>query len=342
MNKQISRTWIIILPILALIISACASQQAAPTATPSAPAQAVTVQLSWYHQAQFSGFYAAADQGYYAAENLNVQLLSGGIPNNVYISPMDQVMADKAQFGLASTNEVLKAQAAGQGLVAVASTLQRSPRAFISLAKKNIVKAQDLIGKRVAYRPDDNSVYLAMLKVAQINRSDIQEITDPNKFTIDALINDQIDVIPAFVDNEPVQLKQKGYDTNAILATDYGIETYENLIFTRQDIIDKNPDMVLRFLRATLKGYTYAVQNPDQAAALGLKYDSTLDLTSQKLSMGKLLPLINIPNSHIGMMQADVWQRAYQTLVDQGILDKSKPLDVTTAYNLSFVQQIYK
>src|SRR5258708_5164190 len=338
MNKNVVNALKTILLTLVLILPGCASQQAAPTAT--IPPTHVTVQLSWLHQAQFSGFYAAIDQGYYANENLTVEILAGGIGPNGYISPMDQVIAGKADFGLESTNEVLKAQAAGQPLVAVASTLQRSPRAFISLTAKNITKPQDLIGKRVAFRPDDNSVYLALLKLGNVNRDAIHEITDPTKFTLDALMNNQIDVIPAFIDNEPVILKRKGYNVNAILASEYGIDTYENLIFTRKDVVDKSPDHVLRFLLSTLRGYNYAVQNPTPVAALGLKYDPKLDLVTQNAQLARLIPLINIPNSHPGMMQADVWQSAYQVLLDQGIL--TKPLKVADAYDLTFVQQIYK
>jgi NitT/TauT family transport system substrate-binding protein len=336
MGKNVGVKYLLILSIF--VLSSCASPQASPTAT--IPAAHITVQLSWLHQAQFSGFYAAVDQGYYKDENLNVELLAGGIGPNGYINPMDQVISNKADFGMASTNEILRAQAANQSLVAIASTLQRSPRSFISLAAKNISKPQDLVGKRVAFRPDDNSVYLALLKVANVNRTDINEITDATKFTLDALINDQIDVIPAFIDNEPLILKKKGHEVNAILASDYGIETYENLIFTRKDLIDKNSDQVLRFLRATLRGYTYAIQNPDKTAALGLNYDATLDLETQKAQLARLIPLINIPNSHPGLMQENVWNKAYQVLTDQGIL--TKPLKVADTYDLSFVQQIYK
>src|SRR5258708_11786648 len=338
MSKNVVNAVKYIVLILAILLPGCASQLAAPTST--VPPTSVTVQLSWFHRAQFSGFYAAAAQGYYANENRKVEILAGGIGPRGYISPMDKVMAGKAVFGRATTNEGLKAQAAGQPLVAVASPLQRSPRAFISLAAKNITKPQDLIGKRVAFRPDDNSVYLALLKLTNVNRDAIHEITDPTKFTLDALMNNQIDVIPAFIDNEPVILKRKGYNVNAILASEYGIETYENLIFTRKDVIEKSPDRVLRFLRATLHGYNYAVQNPTPVAALGLKYDPKLDLVTQNAQLARLIPLINIPNSHPGMMQADVWQSAYQVLLDQGIL--TKPLKVADAYDLTFVQQIYK
>jgi NitT/TauT family transport system substrate-binding protein len=325
--------FLVITPLLA----ACGGQApASPTPAPSD----ITLQLSWFHQAQFSGFYAAVDQKYYQNENLNVTIANGGITADGYINPMQQVLDGKAQFGLASTNEIMKAQAAGQPLVAIASTLQRSPRGFVSLAEKEIVQPQDLIGKRVAYRPDDNSVYLALLQTAGISRDQITEITDPEKFTLDALINDEIDVIPMFIDNEGVALKQRGYDINVILASDYGIETYENLIFTSQDLIDKNPDLVLRFLRATVKGYGYVVSDGEKAAALGLTYDPKLDLETQKESVLRLIPLINPARAQIGMMKPEVWQHAYQILRDQGVL--TEDLDITKAYTLQFLNEIYK
>lgn len=330
-----------ILIIFALLLTGCGNnnEDDKKNDPPETQQEKVSVQLSWFHQAQFSGFYAAVDQKYYEAENLDVTIANGGISESGYISPMEQVLSGQAQFGMASTNEIMKARANGQPFVAIASTLQRSPRGFVSLAEKNIQSPQDLVGKRVAFRPDDNSVYLALLQISGVVREDIIEITDASKFTLEALINDEIDVIPIFIDNEAVALTQQGHDINIILASDYGIETYENLIFTTESMIQDNPDLVLRFLRATLRGYTYAVQNPDAVAALGLTYDSALDLETQKASMGRLLPLINPAGANVGMMQAEVWENAHQVLVDQGVL--TEPMDVNAAYTLQFLNQIY-
>jgi NitT/TauT family transport system substrate-binding protein len=337
--KRVDRclsVFVLVSAALSLVLTACSGQAATPTNTPPAN---VNIQLSWFHQAQFSGFYAAADQKYYQDENLNVTLMGGGISDSGYINPMEQVLNGKADFGMASTNEIMKAQAAGQPLVAIASTLQRSPRGFMSLAEKKILRPQDLVGKRVAYRPDDNSVYLALLKQANVSRDQIVEITDSTKFSMDALINNEIDVIPAFIDNEAVTMTQKGHPVNFILASDYGIETYENLIFTTQTLIDKNPDLVQRFLRATLRGFKYVVDNPDKAAALPLQYDSKLDLNTQKASILRLLPLFNPAGHNIGMMEADVWQNAYQVLRDQGVL--TAQLDLSKAFTLQFLNKIY-
>jgi len=336
MSTKSNKIFFLGLSLIAVMLSACSSTAPIPT---KAPAQNVTIQLSWLHQSQFSGIYAAIDQSYYTDDNLNVKVNVGGISDKGYIDPMALVASGQADFGMASTNEVMKSRAQGQMLVAIASTLQRSPRAFISLKKKNIQRPQDLVGKRVAYRSDDNSVYLAILKAQNIDRKSINEITDSTKFTIDALINDQIDVIPAFLDNEPVLLAQKGYETNAILASDYGIETYENLIFTRQDLIDKNPDLVRRVLNATLRGYRYAVDNPNPAADLALKYDPKLDSKTLRASISYLIPLFNPPGSKIGMMKANVWTNAYRLLIDQGILTQPQPVE--KAYTLTFLKSIY-
>src|SRR5688572_22985809 len=99
----------------AIALSGCAGQS---PSSPTPPPTSVNVQLSWFHQSQFSGFYAAVDQKYYQEEGLDITISNGGINDQGYINPMEQVMQDKAQFGLASTNEILKAQAAGQPLVA--------------------------------------------------------------------------------------------------------------------------------------------------------------------------------------------------------------------------------
>jgi NitT/TauT family transport system substrate-binding protein len=307
---------------------------AAQTSTPTAK-RPVHVQLAWVHTIEYSGFYTAQDQGYYDAANLDVSLDVLG-----QTSPIDQVVMGKAQFGMTSADNVLLARAAGKPVVAIATIYQRSPVAFISLAKNQIIKPQDFINKTVIVdlKGTTGIIYRALLASQSINEAQVK--TQPRAdYTNDALVNGQADVIDAFINNQPVQLKQQGYDINVVLPSDYGIDLYANVIFTTEEMIKTQPDVVEAFVRATTLGMQRAIQDPEAATQLTLARGTNLNAASEATSMRLALPLMNPAGSRPGMMTAANWQTAYQILHDQGLL--TQQLDVQQAYSLTFLDKVY-
>jgi ABC-type nitrate/sulfonate/bicarbonate transport system substrate-binding protein len=107
------------------------------------------VQLSWTHEYWGAGFYLAEQDGHFAEQNLDVNLIPGGFGPNGYIEPIDEVLNGNGDFGLGSVSSLLKAREEGKPVVAVATLLQRSPFALISLSDQGIEQPQDLVGKTV-------------------------------------------------------------------------------------------------------------------------------------------------------------------------------------------------
>lgn len=335
MFEKAARYLVLGVVISALLLSACGGndKEKKKETTP------VNLQLSWVHEAEFTGFYVADQDGYYANEGLKVQLMPGGYTEAGYVDPIEQVMSGAADFGVGAEEQLLLARAAGKPLVAISALYQTSPNVFISLAESNIVRPADFVGKRVVVRDDIKVVYYALLKAASVDPASVIEVTDPALFSLDALINGDVDVTPGFVTSEVLQLEQAGHQVNTILVNDYGIEDFQNIIFTTQDTIDKKPDLVTAFLRATLKGYQYAVDNPDKAPELTLKYDPKLDVEFQKLSWARNEPLIRRAGRQMGDIDPEAWQAFYQSMLDQGVLSS---LDVNASYTRQFIDAIYK
>ena len=315
-----------------LTLVGCGTLTQSPTPAAKRP---IHVQLAWVHSIEYSGFYTAQDQGYYDSANLDVSLDVLGDT-----SPIDQVVAGKAQFGMTSADNVLLARAAGKPVVAVATIYQRSPIAFVSLAKNSITKPQDFIDKKVIVdlKGTTGIVYRALLASQSINEAQVQ--TQPRAdYTNDALLNGKADVMDAFINNQPVQLKQQGYDVNVVLPSDYGIDLYANVIFTTEEMIKTQPDVVEAFVKATTLGMQRAIQDPEAATRLTLARGTNLNATSEATSMRLALPLMNPAGSRPGMMTAANWQTAYQILHDQGLL--TQQLDVQQAYTLTFLDKVY-
>jgi NitT/TauT family transport system substrate-binding protein len=331
------RNWSLVMStifmVMAWVVTGCSStNQPVVAAEPATP---VTVQLAWENTAEYAGFYEAEEKGYYATENLAVKLNELG-----ETSPIDEVAAGKADFGVTSADTLLSARAKGSPLVAVATIYQRSPVAFISFAEKNITRPQDLVGKKVLvhFAGTTGLVYRALLASQDIDPSTVEGVARTD-FTNKPLVDGEVDVMDAFITNQPVQLTQEGHKLNAILASDYGIDVYANVIFTSEATIANKPELIERFLRATTQGIQGAVQDPKGAAALAVARNSELSLESETESMNRSLPLLNPAGGRPGTMRPEDWEITHQILIDQGIL--SKPLDLKAAYNLSFLEKVY-
>ena len=158
------------------------------------------------------------------------------------------------------------------------------------------------------------------------------EVTLPSDLA--AFASGQVPVWSMYLTNFLVAIQQAGYKVNIIYPDDYGVHFYADSIFTTDEMIGKNPDLVRRFLRATLKGWTFAVENPAQVGAQVQKYKPTADSALETARMTASLPLVNTGEDHIGWMKPDIWADMEQTLRQQKII--TAPVDVTQVYTLSF------
>ncbi len=322
-----------------LLLAACGAGTTA-TSTPQASLIKTSIQLNWSYDFGFAGFYAAQKNGRFTAQNLDVQLIPGGFDSSGnFISPIDSVLSGKADFGLASAIDILTQRAAGKPLVAIGTTLQRSPLALVSLPKSSIRRPQDLVGHKVAVADGGNRfAYNALLSSQGIDPSKVNTVSR-NNIGIDSLIKGDIDVLVAWVDSEGVQVKESGVTPNIILMSDYGINTYEDVIFTTETMLKSHPDTVQHFVKAVQDGFQDVVNQPDQAAdytmAVAMGLDKTLTKDQQINRIEASIPLINPMGSHPGLMTDDTWQYTYQLLLDQKII--TQPIDYKTAYTMAFI-----
>jgi NitT/TauT family transport system substrate-binding protein len=205
------------------------------------------------------------------------------------------------------------------------------------LAEKGIVKPQDLVGKKVQLGGTNKVIFQALLATQGIDPAQVNQ-EDRTDYTIAPLVNGEADVIDAWVTNEVDILLLGGHEINFILASDYGIDLYPNVIFTTEETIAQNPDLVERFLRATIKGLEDSVASPEEATKLLLTYDKRPE-DAALAAMQRSIPLINPPDSSLGMMSPEVWETTYKILEEQKVLPK--PVDVKTAYTLDFLNKVH-
>ena len=320
--RQIS----LLVVVAALFLSACGS-----TAAPAEPDK-VTVQLSWFHGVEYAGFYTAIEKGYYAEENIEVTLNAGG-PE---INPLAEVESGNALFGIGQGDSLITARANGQNFVAVATIFKDNPLAITSLQDDNILKPEDLAGKTVGVYSEDLSSYSDLLFLAFMSRTGleqdtmqyalIQDFTGANEIkagNMDAMTG-------MFATDQQVMTQNAGDSINIMYYKDYGVDVYINTIFVNEELTQSNPDLISRFLRATMKGYQYALENPTEVAAIPLQYDETLDLDYQEKVMKAQIPFIDNGVGSLGSMDGEVWGITQEILLEFGFL--SDPIDLSTVY----------
>jgi NitT/TauT family transport system substrate-binding protein len=319
-----------------LFLTACAGN-AQPT--PTVTKDTINYQMGWVHEYSSAPFYMAVANGHYAKENLDVTLGVGGFGESGYIDPVEQVVSGAADFSEASVFALLEARAQGKPIVAIATLNQRSPFAVISLAETGIVRPQDLAGKTVAIAAGGAELELDALLRSQTIDASTLNVVERTTFGIDPLVNGEVDAFGGWIINEGVALEESGAEPSFLLLSDYGIDTYDLLIFTTEDMVANHPEKVERFLRATLAGLQDTIDDPEKAIDVTLTYDKALVRDEQLRRLQAFIPLIQPAGTKIGTMQPEIWEFNYQVMLDGAMLTEAQ--DVTKAYTSAFLDKIY-
>jgi len=222
--------------------------------------QKVTLQLKWKHQFQFAGYYAAIQQGYYREAGINVNLIEAVESQN----PSEAVFDGRAEFGV-STSDILIMRSQGKKAVVLANIFQHSPQILLAAKKSGIQHVHDLIGKTIAMEQNAADI-IAFLNDEGITTG--KYIVDQHAFNADKLINGQIDAISAYSTDEPFVLNEANFEYTIISPQMGGIDFYGDVLFTTEALIRKEPVLVEKFREASLKGWKYAMENPEEIIEL--------------------------------------------------------------------------
>lgn len=331
MNKNSIRNGFVLLAVMALLISACASGNS------FRENDEVTVQLSWFHSVEYAGFYTALEKGYYAEENIAVTLVAGGPETDT----LSEVNSGNAQFGISTGDSLIIARSNQQNFVAVATIFRNNPLVAMALDNAGIDKPADFTGKNIGVIAPDLSTTWDIQFLALLQRMDIP--TDSMNFSAvedyhgaNELKTGKVDVMTGmFATNEPVLAKMEGDALNLIYYKDYGVDVYANTIFVAEEFKQNNPDLITRFIRATFKGYQDALENPEETASFAVKYDETLDLAYQQAVMQAQIPFIDIGDGQLGGMNESVWTSTQSILLEFGLIPE--PIDLSVVYTNEFV-----
>lgn len=277
----------------------------------------VSLQLQWYHQFQFAGYYMAKEKGFYQDVGLEVDIRNAG-PG---INSIDEVLSGQADFGIAGSG-LLTEYSLGKPVVAVAAIFQESPTVFLSLKESGIERPEDLAGKKVMLSPGFGSQAILALLYHYKLLDKIERID--TTFDHHSLINAQTDVFNGYLTNEPYLLESQGYDVNIIAPRDYGINFYGDTIFTTRQMVGARPHVVENFRQATIKGWQYALDHVEETIWLiKEKYDCPKTEEQLRFEAAEVAKVIQANLVPIGTMGLSRWAQITHHLIAIGAISPS-------------------
>ncbi len=284
-------------------------------------ADKVTLQLKWVTQAQFAGYYVAKEKGYYEEENLDVEIKPGGpdiAPPQVLAGGGADVIIDWMPSALATREK-------GVPVVNIAQPFKSSGMMLTCRKETGITKPEEFKGKTLGVWFFGNEYpflsWMATLGIPTQGGADGVTVLKQG-FNVDPLIQKQADCISTMTYNEYWQVIDAGIKPEDLVTFKYedqGVATLEDGIYVLEDKLKDEAfvDKMVRFVRASMKGWKYAEQNPDEAAMIVLENDTTGAQTEmhQKRMMGEIAKLT--AGSNGALDEAD-YQRTVKTLLGGG------------------------
>ena len=352
MNRGKSATRVVALAASGLLLlSACSSSDdtatdsAAETATESVETETteetatdegacteltpVSLQLQWFVQAQFGGYYAAKDLGYYEDECLDVTILEGGLD----IVPQTVLAQGGADFAISWVPKALSSREQGAGIVDVAQVYRTSGTLQVSWADSNITTAADLAGKKVGNWGFGNEyeLFAGMTKAGIDPASGVELIQQ--QFDMQALLNREIDAAQAMTYNEYAQVLEtvnpdtgelyQPDDFNVINWNDEGTAMYQDAIWASEERLADAAyqDTTQRFVTASLKGWTHCRDNAQECADIITANGSKLGASHQLWMMNEVNKLIWPSPMGIGVIEPELWTQTVDVALNTNNLE---------------------
>ncbi|MDY3200418.1 MAG: diguanylate cyclase [Arcobacter sp.] len=278
----------------------------------------VTLQLKWFHQFQFAGYYAAKEKGFYDEVGLDVEIKERDLKfNNI-----EQVIKGESQYGVADSALFLY-KITNEPVVIVAPIFQHSANVLISLKNSGIDSPYDLNNKNISIYANstDSFTILAMLKKLGIKPNFLPERKSDDYLK---LITKQIDLTSAYLSNEPFYFKEKDIDINVIDPIFYGFDFYGDMLFTNKEEAINHPLRVEKFKRATLKGWEYALNHKEEIVQLIYnKYSAKKSIEHLMFEADVIQKMIDIKNVPLGTLDKGRFKYISDLYKDYGLDNKN-------------------
>ncbi|HVJ45576.1 MAG TPA: ABC transporter substrate-binding protein [Luteolibacter sp.] len=279
----------------------------------------VSLQLKWTHQFQFAGYYAAVEKGFYRDAGLDVEIREA-LPEQ---DTAREVTKGAADFGVGTSNLILL-RSQGEPVVVLGVIYQHSPFVLISTAASGIRDIHELSQKKVMMELDAAEL-LGYFKHEGIDVSKVDVV--PHSFRLDDLLENKVQGMACYSTDQPFFLKQRGVDYVTFNPRAGGIDFYGDNLFTTEKQIEENPERVKRFVDASLKGWKYAMEHPQEMVDLIVaKYPGRHSRDHLVFEAAETAKLMHPELIEVGYVNPGRWESIAKTYTDLGMMKKQVDL----------------
>jgi NitT/TauT family transport system substrate-binding protein len=282
----------------------------------------VSLQLQWFTQAQFGGYYAAVDQGFFADQCLEVEIKEGAVE----IVPQTELANGNADFAIAWVPKALQTREAGADIVNIAQVFERSGTLQVSFADSGITSPADFAGKTIGNWGFGNE-YEVFAAIGQAGLDPASDVTlVGQQFDMVALLEGEIDAAEAMTYNEYAQVLEAvnpdtgelytPEDFNVVSYEEAGVGMLQDAIWADAGRLAEDPayrDQAVRFVAASLQGWAYCRDNVESCATIVTEAGSTLGASHQQWMMNEVNKLIwPASGATIGLIDQAAWDRTVE------------------------------
>lgn len=299
----------------------------------------VSLQLQWMTQAQFAGYYVALDKGWYKEEGLDMTIYPGG-PDIVAV---DLVTSGTRDFGTTLLADLVVSISRNKPAVSIAQIQQNNGLRLICKKDSGIRGPSDFIGKKIGVWLGGWEVqFNALLVKSGISHENVEEVSQG--FSMRPFLDGRIDVASAMIYNEYNMVIAAGIkpeEIHIIDYADYGLDFPGDVIFTSKKMMKQYPELCLKIIRASMRGWKYALENIDEAVEIVLKHDSSLiakrdHQTKMMLEIKALI--MGGEDTELGKMSPEAYEKMIKLLEQYNMI--GSPLASGDVYNSEFIDQV--
>lgn len=316
-----------VLGLVLVLAAGCARKS--PEQKTAGGAVRVRLQMDWFPQTEYGGYYQAAARGFYREAGLEVEFVSGG-PG---VPAKESVALGRAEFGMTDGNDVLVAISRGLPLVIVGAEMQHNPQGIMFHAEHPLDGFGDLDGKTLM--AGAGSAWVEYLRRSRNLKFDLLPLTED----LTSFLSDKQFIRQCFVTQEPYFAGQRGAKVGTLLIANSGYDPYR-VIFTSRDFLDKHPETVRAFVAATVRGYKEYISGdpaPAFAALTAVNPLMTPDVMRFSLDAMRRLSLVEgdqAAGERVGVLKRERIEGQTRILSELGLLGRELTVDEVADFRI--------
>lgn len=289
---------------------------------------AVKQVTNWFAEPEHGGQYAAFIKDFYKEAGMDMTIEPGG----PQVSAVQIVSSGSAMFGMAQADDILMARNQGIPIVAIAATFQTNPQGLIFHKEQGIQDFPDLNGRTV-YTMPGASYWEYMKKKYNLEVQDMAYTGSLVNF-----ISDPEAVTQGYITAEPFALTEQGIENDILLNAESGYNPYANVLFTMEETIEKQPELVKAFVEASIKGWDYYKENSDEINEYINELNPDISLEAMKYGAKAQMDLVyggDAETNGVGYLTEERWKTLLDQMVDIEMIEAD--LDVSKAFTNEFL-----